>query len=216
MTRRSAPDGELPLEVEARFRGADRDTLDRLARAETLGHATLGEARTSIEQDRYLDTADGRLAAARWACRLRSRHGVTVVSLKGPPDTATAGWLHRRPEIEGPATPSTDPTDWPPSRARELLVALAHGGTLSERLMLRQVRTERRVVDDAGDIGVLSLDQVNVSVAGTPAGAFFIVELEVAGAREAELDALARLLAEDDGLVAEPRTKLEIALAAAG
>ncbi len=216
MTDRPRTGREAPLEIEARFRAAGRDALDRLARAATLGHASVGEPRTSVEEDRYLDTVDGRLAGARWACRLRSRHGVTVVSLKGPPDAATTGWLHRRPEVEGPATPSTDPASWPASPARERLLALTDGGALNERLRLHQVRTERRLVDGAGEIGVLSLDEVEVRVGDSSADAFYIVELEVAESRETELDALAPLLAQQDGLVAEPRTKLEIALALAG
>ena len=52
--------------------------------SESLGRAVLGPARTVDETDRYLDTDDGRLAAALWACRLRSREGTTRISLKGP------------------------------------------------------------------------------------------------------------------------------------
>ncbi len=89
--------------------------------ADRLGNASLGPARTVDETDRYLDTDDGRLASARWACRLRLRDGTTRISLKGPPsDAPAAAWHHRRPEVEGPATDEIAPNVWPASEARDL------------------------------------------------------------------------------------------------
>ena len=75
----------MPTEVEARFRAESAEPLAELAGRARLGRARLGSPRTVDETDRYLDTIDGRLAAARWACRLRSREGTTRISLKGPP-----------------------------------------------------------------------------------------------------------------------------------
>ena len=206
----------MRTEVEARFRAAGVAPLEALAVASHLGSAELGTPRTVDETDRYLDTVDGRLAEARWACRLRAREGSVRISLKGPP-TATDGhpWHHRRPELEGPATDEIDPDAWPPSAARDLLDDLRGGGTLVERLRLRQRRTERAVQVDGARFGTLSLDAVRVQVQGEELGELFVVELELdpaATSAERELSGLATALAEVAGLVAERRTKLERAL----
>lgn len=205
----------MALEVEARFRASDPATLERLAQVATLGATTLGGATTYLEEDRYLDTRDGRLAAARWACRLRSRGAVTVVSLKGPPEPDGAGWLHRRPELEGPAVPATDATAWPPSAARERLLALSQGEPLSARITLLQERTERSVTVEGAALGTLSLDSVTpVDPSGGQAASFHVVELELVAPGDVErvLRPLAQVLAAMPGLTPEPRTKLEIAL----
>ena len=104
----TADDSIASVEIELKYRARDDAVLARLAAAPALGPAVLDPPRTVDELDRYLDTADGRLAEARWACRLRTRDGRTVLSLKGPPDTELVtdpAALHRRPEVEGPATP---------------------------------------------------------------------------------------------------------------
>ncbi|MGH2418652.1 MAG: CYTH domain-containing protein, partial [Candidatus Limnocylindria bacterium] len=144
----------MPTEVEAKFRAESAEPLAELATRPRLGRAVLGRPRTVDETDRYLDTADGRLEAARWACRLRSREGTTRISLKGPQVEGTVGWYHRRPEVEGPATPTVDPDGWPPSPALDLLATLRAGRPLVERLRLQQRRTERAVaLDDGTPIG---------------------------------------------------------------
>jgi inorganic triphosphatase YgiF len=207
----------MRTEVEARFRADGPEPLEALARASHVGRARLGSARTVDETDRYLDTDDGRLAAARWACRLRTREGVTRISLKGPPSTApTDGWHHRRPEVEGPASSEIAPGSWPASEARQLLVSLAGDHRLAERLRLDQRRTERAVTLDGGlPLGVLSLDRVRLASGSVDLGRLFIVELELDAASERaeeELGELAAALALVPGLAVEPRTKLEHAL----
>ena len=208
----------MPTEVEAKFRAERPGPLEALAVAASLGHAVLGPARTVDETDRYLDTDDGRLAAALWACRLRSREGTTRISLKGPPieDAMIEPWHHRRPEVEGPATDEIAPASWPRSEARYLLESLAAGGTLAEHLRVRQRRTERAVTVDGGaPIGSITLDRVRLAAGATDLGELFVVELELDPASErgdAELRGLADALAAVPGLVAEPWTKLEHAL----
>ena len=201
-------------EVEARFRADGGAPLARLAVRPTLGRATLGAARTVLEEDRYLDTEDGRLRALRWACRLRSREGTTRLSLKGPPATPATGWLHRRPEVEGPASPRVDPEAWPESPARALLLELSGGAPLVEWLRLLQERTERPVSIDGRPVGGLTLDTVSAERGGQALGEMYLVELELRPDADPERDlpALARALAAEPGLRAEPRTKLEIAL----
>lgn len=206
----------MPTEVEAKFRAETAEPLLELAVRPGLGHAVLGPARTVDEVDRYLDTDDDRLAAALWACRLRSREGRTRISLKGPPIGAVEGWHHRRPEIEGPATDSIDPDRWPASAALELLATLRAGRPLVERLRLYQSRTERAVtLPDGTSLGTLTLDRVRMTANGTDLGRLFVVELELdasSRAGEAELAGLAAALEATDGLAAEPRSKLEHAL----
>lgn len=204
----------MAVEVEARFSAAGRGALDRLAARASLGGATLGPARTVLELDRYLDTADGRLGSARWACRLRSREEITTLSMKGPPDAPVTGWLHRRPEVEGPASSHADPDGWPPSAARDLLRELSGGAPLVERLRLLQERTERAVTLDGRMLGTLTLDAVTVQRGGTWLGEMHVVELEIRAGGDADRDLapLAEALALEPDLQPEPRTKLELAL----
>lgn len=204
----------MGVEVEARFRADGRAPLERLAARPTLGNATLGQPRTVLEEDRYLDTEDGRLGTARWACRLRSREGVTRISLKGPPDAPVTGWLHRRPEVEGPASAVIEPNTWPASAARDLLLELSGGAPLVEWLRLLQERTERAVTLDGRAVGALTLDAVTAERAGDRLGEMYVVELEIQaeGDPDRDLTPLAEALAIEPGLEPEPRTKLELAL----
>lgn len=205
----------MTLEVELKYHADGPGPLEHLAAASGLGAATLGEARTVDEVDRYLDTTDGRLSAARWACRLRSRDGSIRISLKGPPEPGSGGGLHRRPEVEGPAGEGLDPTGWPAGDARDLLERLRGGRPLVERFRLLQRRTERPVAFDGGNLGTLTLDVVQVVLDDRRLGTLHAVELEVVGedatasAHLAELDAA---LAAVDGLERDDRTKLEHAL----
>jgi inorganic triphosphatase YgiF len=209
----------MRAEVEAKFIADDRSALDALATAESLGWATLGPARVVPEIDRYLDTTEGALAAARWACRLRDRDGSIRVSLKGPAETTDGTWHHRRPEIEAPATASIDPADWPESEARRRLVALADGSALVERFELRQQRTERPTLADGGRVATLSLDVVDVRADGRQIGRLHVVELELMSAEglpEDRFGDLARALSARRGLRPDPRSKLEHAFGLLG
>jgi len=205
----------MPPEVEAKLRARDAAPLDALATEPTLDGAALGPARTVDETDRYLDTTDGRLEAVRWACRLRAREGSVRVSLKGPAETHGPGWLHRRPEVEGPANASIEPADWPASEARDHLELLSGGAALVERLRLDQRRTERPVAIGDRRVATLSLDRVEIRRGERSAGELFIVELELVDADALPLEDLRRLaeaLAARPGLAPDPRTKLEHAL----
>ena len=205
---------EFTTEVELKYE-ADPAALDILALSPRLGPTDLGPVVVNDEEDRYLDTDDGRLEAVAWACRLRSRRvdGTTtiIVSLKGPADSVD-GPLHRRPEVEGPATASLDPAAWPASAARDELDRLRHGQPLRVRLTLRQRRRERAVTLDGRPVGLLSLDDVEVVGHTTPAEHLHLVELERAhDASDADFTATGRALAAA-GLVPDARSKLERAI----
>jgi inorganic triphosphatase YgiF len=202
------------LEVELKFR-ADSHAMDVLARADRVGPARLGTVRLVVEVDRYLDTHDLRLSTLGWACRLRSREGRTWISLKGPPEAGTDGAMHRRPELDGPATDEPDSQAWPASPARDAVMAMSGGAPLQERFTLEQSRRERSVEIDRQTIGTLSLDFVRVERNGLGRGRFEVVELELTDdAVQGGLDLapLTRALQATAGLQPEPHTKLERAL----
>jgi inorganic triphosphatase YgiF len=202
------------LEVELKLR-ADAAALEELAKVPGLGPADLGPPRAVDELDRYLDTVGGALAAARWACRLRSREGRSWISLKGPAQHAAGDSVHRRPEVEGPAPddPSTTPHAWPVSPARDLVLRLAGPQPLREVLRLRQHRLERALLVGGRRVAVLSLDDVTVEHDGRDMGAMRVVELEVDSAISSDaIEPVFAALRERDGLRPEPASKLERAL----
>jgi inorganic triphosphatase YgiF len=206
---------QYPLELELKFKADDERPLDELASTARLGPAQLGPARTVDEIDRYLDTVDLRLAAARWACRLRTRNRHIVVSLKGPAEHAAGELLHRRPELEGPAADEIEPTLWPPSPASDLLRTLSGGQPLVERFTLRQRRTERSVQMAERRCGLLSLDRSVVEQAGRQVGLLRTVELELdpsAVANGLDPEPLSQALTLVANLHPDPLTKLEHAL----
>jgi inorganic triphosphatase YgiF len=205
----------MATEVEAKLSADGPEPLRGLASLARLADAVLGPARTVAEVDRYLDTDDLRLAAARWACRLRRREGIVRVSLKGPAASESpADGLHRRPEVEGPATDTTNLADWPASEARTQLESLSAGRPLLERFRLVQQRTERSVrLTDGREVGLLSLDVADVVNGGRTLGRLHVVELElVTEGDEAPVAAITTALEALPGLAREPRTKLEHAL----
>ena len=204
------------VEAELKYTALTERPLQELERAEALGPARLGVARTVAELDRYVDTLDLRLAAVRWACRLRSREGRTIVSLKGPAEHAAGDLLHLRPEVEGPADSGVDAKAWPPSPARDQLLAMTGGAALVDRFSLEQERTERSVSVGPARIGALSLDRVRVVLDGNEIGRMAVVELELepkALAEGLDLAPLSMTLSAMDGLVPDPSSKFERALA---
>lgn len=205
------------LETELKLLAQDA-ALHALAAIDGLGPATLGPPRTVAESDVYLDTPAGALAAARWACRLRSREGRRVISCKGPAQHAPGAALHRRPEVEGlaPDGAMRGAIGWPSSDARDLVLRLAGDEPLVERVTLRQQRTERTARVDGLGIGTLSLDRVKVEHGGMLLGGFAVVELELDdGVDVARLGGVIEALLAWPGLVPDGLSKLERALALA-
>jgi inorganic triphosphatase YgiF len=207
------------LEVELKLRAESDAPLRVLAAVDRLGPAELGPATHAVEVDRYLDTADGRLAAAGWACRLRRRDSSTRISLKGPAQHLAGASLHSRPEVEGPVSEDEPIERWPASAALDRLMELSGGAPLAERLTLRQRRTERAVRLDGTRVGLLTLDRVQVEQHGRRRGSFLAVELELdpsALERGLQPTDLAAALLAVPGLREEPHTKLERALGVLG
>lgn len=206
---------ESGTESELKLRADSDAPLAELAVIERLGPARLGKGRTVEELDRYLDTVTLRLAALGWACRLRHREGAVSLSLKGPAEHEPGAPLHLRPELNGPATQEVDPAAWPPSTARDRLVAMTAGEPLVERFRLAQARTEREVRWGPKRIGTLSIDRVLVLHQGVELGTLSLVELElepIAAAAGLDPEPLSRALQRISGLRLDPLSKLEHAL----
>src|SRR5262245_33459337 len=102
-------------EVELKYRVIDVEAAERVVADHRLADLTAtGPARTSQHEDHYVDTADGALARAGFAARLRQAGGATIISIKSLTDGGQ-GAMHRRVELEGPADRATKPHDWPGS-----------------------------------------------------------------------------------------------------
>lgn len=165
--------------------------------------------------DRYVDTADGRLERAGYGARLRTGDGRATVTLKA--DEGVDGALHRRREIVGRAR-SLRPSGWPPGEARDLVLELAGDAPLVERFVLRQRRLERTARLDRARV-MLSLDHVEVLHGGRALGTFDGLEIELLEGEPAAVAEAAELIEPSGLVVAEPRSKLQLAaslIAAAG
>ena len=202
-------------EVELKYRVRDDVTAERLLAASDLGgfHAR-GTVRASQFEDRYLDTADGALAKAGFAARLRQGPGDTIVSVKSTARGKGRGALHRREELEGPADRTTEPHDWPPSAARSLILELCGDAPLVELVTVRQLR-HRRELGEGTTVVEFSLDEVDIVARGRLVERFTGLEVELRSGDETRLAALGDVLGTEEGLRPSTTSKLEAALAAA-
>ncbi len=201
-----------PMEVELKYRMTDVATGERLLAADDLGGFTAaGPIETIHHDDRYVDTADGALAAAGYAGRLRTSADGTVITLKSLGRYDDGGALHRRRELEGPADPATPIAGWPASVARDALAAIVAGRELAELVTLRQTRHRRQFARDGAAVEV-SADDVEVIVGERVVERFAELELELREGDEAALEPLVERLAEHEELVSVEASKLERAL----
>ena len=132
---------ERPVEVELKFRVVDIAAAERYLVADEIGTFTGGAVvRSTQMEDRYIDTADGALATAGYAVRLRQSGRGTIVSIKGLTRTEGAGGAVRREELEGPADRTLGPLEWPASAARTLVLETVGEAPLIELVTIRQLR----------------------------------------------------------------------------
>ena len=114
------------IEVELKYRVVDLAAAERYLAADEIGTFSGQTApRSSQFEDRYVDTADGALARAGFAVRLRQTGKGTIVSVKSMNRTNGSGGSTRREELEGPADRTTGALEWPASDARSLVLELA-------------------------------------------------------------------------------------------
>ncbi len=203
-----------PIEVELKYRMTEASTGARLIAADDLaGFTALDAAQTIRQDDRYLDTPDGSLAAAGYACRLRASDGATVITLKGLRRLDEGGPVHRREELEGPADPTLPVSSWPPSAARDAVLEIIGEQPLEDLVTLRQTRRKRSYGRD-GAVVELSVDDVEVVLGNEVVERFAELELELRDGDERVLEPLVERLGEQEELVAVDASKLERALEA--
>ncbi len=206
---------ERPVEIELKYAVADRTIGERLLNAETLaGFRAMGAPRPTQHEDRYVDSADGALARAGFAARLRTAANDTIVSVKST--GGGDGSLHQREELEGPADRTSDVAGWPPSAARSLILELCGDAPLVELVTIRQFRRRRDLELPDGESAVeLSLDEVDVVARGRVVERFLELELELKRGSLASLAPLQALLDGHHGLSPSAGSKLDRALLAA-
>ena len=200
------------IEVELKYRVLDAESAARLGALRTLGTLRVaGRPRQVQVEDRYIDTADGALARAGYAVRLRRGPRMTILSVKASNPTTSA--LHRREELEGPADLSLDPHAWPASAARALVLEQAGDSPLMEIVTIRQLRHARTFAGESLEVE-LSVDDVEIVARGRMIERFLELEVELKTGDEAGLGEVAAILAADPTLEPVTTSKLERALAA--
>jgi CHAD domain-containing protein len=215
----------VPHEVELKYRVMDLAALRAWLDADwadALPWATLGAPRVKAVEDRYFDTAREALRQHGFGARLRrvaGRHIVTVKSLspdelpseggageRTSADDGPADAVHRRIELEGPASGRLDPGTWPSSPARELIDELRGAARLRGLFTIRQVREVREVTSADGS-AELSLDEVRVIAGRSIVGTFAELEVESTSGSTDVLGGVARALAATGMLVPSSRSK---------
>lgn len=203
-----APGG--PVEVELKYRVTGPLEMATVIRyAGEAGFRADGDVTEVRVRDRYLDTADGRLAAAAVAARLRHCADGLLVTVKT--SAIRHGAVVRRIELESPATESLVPSDWPPSDARDAVMANAGAADLVEVVTLDQVRTVVELQDETARVS-LTLDDVTVVAEGRVVDRFTELEAELMAGDEAALHRLGERIEQDPGISREGGTKLERAM----
>jgi CHAD domain-containing protein len=209
-----SPAAPRPVEIELKYRLREEAAGDRYLLADELaGFVPITPVRSTQLEDRYLDTADGAMARAGFACRLRQTAKGTTVSVKSTARRPDGSGFHRREELEGPADRTAGPRDWPPSDARSLILEQCGDAPLVELVTIRQLRRKRHL--QAGETVVeLSLDEVDAVARSRVVERFVELEVELVQGDESQLAGMDALLADDPALAASTGSKLESALAA--
>jgi inorganic triphosphatase YgiF len=187
--------------------------LLRSAPASLAGFERDGRLRRVDVLDRYLDTADGLLELEGARARLREAPSGVVLTVKrrGLLD----GAITARMELEGPATSELSPTAWPPSPARDLLLAVAAGRPLGETVRLRQRRAIRYLRRGPTRVEV-SLDELIALRDGQAIATRWELEAELKAGERAALQELADVLLTFPGVGLAVGSKRGFALEAAG
>jgi CHAD domain-containing protein len=201
------------VEIEAKFALPDRASAQRLRGLDRLGDFRLGEGKVCEVSDIYLDTADRRILAAGYACRWREVAGQIVVTLKSI--SPAQGAVHRRDELETVLLGGAprEPAQWPPSPVQDRLLGWIGPEVVSPIFELRQTRTVRPVLHSGVCVVEMSVDEVRAT-AGGRTQEYLELEMELQpGGSAKDLAGLVDVLTRDWGLVPEPRSKFERALA---
>jgi inorganic triphosphatase YgiF len=203
------------VEVEVKLSVSDADAVRRLIEhpdpTRLAGFRGIDAVAEHMVVDRYVDTADGRLAAAGARARVRVSDTGAVLALKH--HGIEARGVTARHEVEAPAADTLDSASWPASVARDELLALTGGAPLVEIARLGQRRQVRVVQRDDAQVE-LSLDHMEALDGERVTAARWELEAELkAGPREA-LEELAAALDALPWLSPATGSKLGFALAA--
>ena len=210
----ASPAAPRPVEVELKFRLTDEAAGDRYLLADELaGFHPISPVRSTQLEDRYLDTADGALARAGFAARLRQTAKGTTVSVKSMARRNGDSATHRREELEGPADRTAGPRDWPHSDARSLILEQCGDAPLVELVTIRQLRRKRKLQSDETVVEV-SLDEVDAVARSRVVERFVELEIELVDGEEEALARIEAVVASDPSLTPSTGSKLESALAA--
>jgi inorganic triphosphatase YgiF len=200
------------METEAKFRVEDDETFPRLMDLEAIGPFRLA-AEPHVEDQRnvYFDTADRRLRAGQYGLRVRDLGDRRIATLKGAAQAKDG--MYERDEWEVEIGDDDRPAAWPPSEARDRVLALLGGAVLQPILTIHTQRRHIFATREDARVAELSLDEGTISAGGREAH-FRELEIELlkTGAR-ADLDALVALLRQRFTLIPEDRSKLARGLA---
>jgi inorganic triphosphatase YgiF len=203
----------LAVETEAKFTVPDEETFARLQSVERLGPYVGRPGTIKKIRDRYLDTDARSFYSRQFAARLRenTKSGELLLTLKrmGP---QAQGPIHTRDEYET-VVPSPDIADWPEGEVRRLVEEIARGQPLRDLVTVDQTRTVSYLYQGERRVAEMSLDEVDMQTSIEPVLSY---ELEVEMLPEGDISDLriiSRVLTEEYGLVPQPLSKFERALA---
>jgi len=174
------------------------------------GVEPMSEARIVDHEDRYLDTSDRALRARGVIARVRTGPAGRRLTLKSLTRAGT-GAVHRRMELEGDAGDGDDPRDWPPSDARERLLAATGPAPLVVLAVLHQRRLQRDVAVGTS-IVELSLDDIEVVAPDGSRHGWTDLEAELRSGSEEDLATIGDALLRRDDVEPARTSKLEHAI----
>lgn len=188
------------------------DTFREEELASRLAAVTAGEARTATQNDTYLDTPGGELAAAGLSARVREKGGARRIDVKPVPiDPAL---VQSRAELT-----AVLPKRRSPGGVLARLLDHELGLTIEPRAVeqLRLVTERRKQVLTAADWSAeLCLDEATVFAGDEVKGGFRELELELVAGDEAAFRAFAETLADLPGARADGLSKYQRARRMAG
>ncbi|GAB4127117.1 MAG: hypothetical protein Fur005_36590 [Roseiflexaceae bacterium] len=153
------------MEIEAKYRVADRSLLSRLLQLQQLGRFTLIPHSTREEQQNsYYDTPDSLLTTQRMSLRIREQHNQRTATLKR--SLGGNQGLHIREEWETDIGAIMPPHHWPASEARTRLLALIGERPLIELFRIRTLRQRIAVHDHQVQVAELAFDIGHIRAGG--------------------------------------------------
>lgn len=192
------------MEIEAKYRVAERRVFDDLLRAATIGQFALQPAAAPERQiNTYLDTPDRRLDLARLSLRIREAGGRRLITVKQSQPPVDGVYVRQEWEIDAAGT---RPADWPAHPLRDRVLEALDG---EEPVPQFRIYTRRHTIAALvhRPVAEICLDEGYVSADGRVVGFRELeVELKSHDAQQ-EFATLLALLRQRYALVPESRSK---------